>query len=218
MELHRGSFRERYSHPDIVVRAEIAHRSGAEWILSDLEEQIRSGTVFRVGDTVQIGWMTVLLKDLDGGDLELFEPEFGSMPVNWVPGANNTIRQMIIQKELCEQIGVGAYYPSMRQSAVVSPNFMKTDQGFELSRDASKGNDSGWVFREGGYAGSSGTLFSLYQIAISIPAIIPFLALPSGAIVTSDRMALEVSANGAKISSSDNDFLMRLLGSVYFRR
>ena len=216
MEDYRRDFQDLYRHPDVVVPAGAAYRAGAEWILNDIEGQIRGGTTFNAGETIQMGWMTLLISAKQSGELEILEPKFGSMPVQWVRGANNTIRDFTIQREVCDQVRVDTAYPSMRQSAVTSPNFMKDNQEFELSRDASKGNDSGWVFREGGYRGSNGTLSSLYQIAIAVPAVIPFLALPPGSVVKRSAVGLKISVGRSEISDKESDFLGRLLGSVYF--
>ncbi len=216
MERHRGYFLERYGHPNISVDAGSAYRAGAEWIVNYLEEQIRGGTVFRSGETIQIGWLTVLLGISEGSDLELLEPNFDSVPVKWVLGVNNTVRHLTIQKEVCDQVAADAYYPSMQQSGIVSPNFLCDHQVFELSRDDIAGNDSGWVFREEGYLGSNGAHCSLYQVASAVPKVVPFLALPCGSTVKRTRTDLEVSTTHAKISSTDNAFLKRLLRSAFF--
>ena len=217
MEDYRGEFQRLYGHQDIIVSAGAAYRAGAEWILSEIENQIRFGVVFHADETIQIGWMTLKIAAKVDGGLEILQPEFGSMPVRWVRGANNAIRDITIQKEVSDQIGTPADYPSMRQSAVISPDFLGEHREFELSRDVPEGNDSGWVFREGRYGGADGTLSSLYQIAITVPAIIPFLALPPDSVVRRSGVGIEIFSGGSTISSANNDFLARLLNSVYLR-
>ena len=216
METHRGHFQEHYGHPDVLVSANPTYRSGAEWVLGYFEQQIRSGVVFRSGENVQIGWMTAVLEAAGSGELEVLEPEFGSLPIKWVRGVNSTVRHLMIQKEVCDQLGVEVAYPSMRQSGIVSPSFLSDHEEFELSREKPRGNDSGWIFCERGYSGSSGTLCSLYQIASAVPAVIPLLALPSGSVVKRSKSSLEVSAFNSTISSADNNFLKRLLESTFF--
>lgn len=214
---NRGNFQERYGHPDIVVQADPPYQSSAEWILGYFEEQIRQGVVFRPKETVQIGWTTVLLEKTDDDALQILEPEFGSLPVKWRLGVSSTARFLMVQKEVCDQLGVDVAYTSMRQSGVVSPDFLtKSQHEFRLNRDNPSGNDSGWVFRASDYRGLSGSLCSLYEIAIAVPAVIPYLALPPGSTVRRSKVGLEISANGSDLSSSDNDFLKRLLASASF--
>src|SRR5436309_171982 len=119
MEYYRGHYRERYGHVDVNVAAAPACSAAAAWVLDFFENQIRKGKVFRPGETIQVGWVTAMLSATQAGDLELMEPDFASVPVNWVAGLNSTLRQMIIQKEVCDEVGADLAYPSMLQSGVV---------------------------------------------------------------------------------------------------
>jgi hypothetical protein len=66
---------------------------------------------------VQIGWVIVLLKTDEHGDLDIWEPRFGAVPATWVRGANNTFCHLMVQKAVCEQIGLAAKL----QTALISP-------------------------------------------------------------------------------------------------
>jgi hypothetical protein len=197
-------------HADIAVAMRPEFAGGADWLLGYFENEIRKGVVFRADQTVQIGWSIVLLKPSADGTLELFEPRLGAMPIAWVRGANGTYRQLMLQNEICRRMGVEPDYPSMLQSGVVSPDFFACGGKFEMSRDPPQGNDSGWVFREAGYAGSEGRLCSLFEIASAVPQVLMLLPLPAGASAASDGRGVKMSC-GAKTLSSDNDDFLKSL-------
>lgn len=216
MSSYRGHFQARYGHPDIIVQAEPAYEPFVQSLFDFLEQEIRSGLVFRAQETVRIGWTTVRLEAAACGALEIMEPDFGSMPITWRPGANATIAYMFLHRQICDCVSVDVAFSSMLDVGVVSPDFLRSPVEFELSRDVPAGSDSGWVFREIDYRGSSAKLCSLYEIAVAVPAVVPFLGLPPGSVVRRRKDALEISAKGSVISSSDNEFLQRLLGSANF--
>ncbi|QCU54445.1 hypothetical protein FFM54_36275 [Burkholderia pseudomallei] len=92
-------FREKYGHPNIVVPMEDDLEFGAQAVLSYFEDQIRQGTIFREGETVQIGWSILMLKAGAGETLEAWEPEFSPMPISWIRGANTTYRHLMMQRK-----------------------------------------------------------------------------------------------------------------------
>ncbi len=49
--------------------------------------------------------MLTLLKEAADGELEVWEPQFDSMPIKWVRGVNNTLRHIILQKSVAEILG-----------------------------------------------------------------------------------------------------------------
>ncbi len=217
MEMHRRSL-ERYGHPDIAVWAGEPHGAGAEWLLDYVESSVAAGTRFAAGDTVQAGWVTVMIEDAEPGLLEVMEPDFASMPVAWVPGARNTLRFLMIQQEVCRQAGVDSDHASMLHPAAISPGFLANPPAFRLSRESDHGKLAGWQCRESGDGGGERTLCSLYQVACSVPAIIPFMGLPPGAIVAVREDAIEIAAGGRTVSSRENEFLRQLLQSAFLRR
>ncbi|MGH6614427.1 immunity protein Imm33 domain-containing protein [Sphingomonas sp.] len=215
MKVFSGDFYKIYRHQDIFVRVNIEYQDSAKWILSYLDSEIKKGASFRENETIQIGWMTLIFKSNEIGGLEIYEPEFGSLPVNWIIGANNTIRHLTLQREVCEQAKVDAVYPSMRQSGVISPLFFEKKQEFRMERDFSQGDDSGWIFRDDGYDDSNATHRSLYEIGCIVPAVIPFLALPPETMVCRSRSNLEIVTPKINISALNNNFILKLMNSAY---
>jgi hypothetical protein len=200
---------------DISVSFNREYYKLAKWLLSYFETKNSEGLKFNHNETVKIGWITVMLRSQGSKILEIYEPNFSSIPIEWIRGVNNTLRHLTLQKEVCSQSGVDAAYPSMRQSGIISPQFFESHTKFEMVREPSIGNDSGWIFRDDGYDGYDGAHCSLYQIGCVAPAVIPFLALPSGSIVRWTGSDIEIVTPSKAISAAGNDFLTRLMRSSY---
>jgi len=218
MREHRSDFRSINGHPNVVIWLDSAFDVGADWILGYFENEVRRGVVFRAGETVQIGWILVMLKSDERGDLEIWEPQFDSMPIKWIRGANSTSRHLTLQKEVCAQLGVEPYYPSLRQSGIIGADFLHNTEGFHMTREVPAGTDSGWIFRRPGSTEADARHCSLFEISISHPAIIPFIALPAGASVVSTKSKIQVSCGEKHISSDSNHFLTGIHASPVWGR
>jgi hypothetical protein len=208
----RWDFRGRYQHPNIVVLVDMNLEFAIAPLQSYFEDQIRRGVVFRAGETVQIGWMIVMLKENSEGDLEVWEPRFGTVPIIWERGVIKTYSQLIIQKTVCEKIGVEPLIPSLMQSAVASPEFT-SGRSFRMYRAETAGTDSGWMLTSEGNAGEGGKLISLFEIASNRPEVIPFLALPIGALVVRTDGKIRIEYTGKIVDSDSDDFLRKLINS-----
>jgi hypothetical protein len=216
MQEHRANFRSINGHPNVVVWLDGAFDVGADWILGYFESEVRRGVVFHPGETVQIGWMIVMLKADELGDLEIWEPRFDSMPIKWARGANSTSRHLTLQQEVCAQVGVEPDYPSLRQSGIVAADFLHNTDGFHMVREIPGGTDSGWILRRLDSKESDARHCSLFEISISHSAIIPFIALPAGSSVTHSKSKIEISCGQKNISSDSNQFLSKILASPVF--
>ena len=208
----RLDFRGRYQHPNIVVLIDTNLEFAISSLQSYFEDQIRRGVVFRAGETVQIGWMIVMLKENLEGDLEVWEPRFGTVPIMWEQGVTKTYSQLVIQKTVCERIGVEPLFPSLMQSAVASLEFT-SGRSFRMYRAETAGTDSGWMLISDGSAGEGGTLSSLFEIASNRPEVIPFLALPIGASVVRTDGVIRIEYTGKVVDSDSDDFLRTLINS-----
>ncbi len=185
---------------------------GANPILSYFEDEVRRGTVFKAGETVQMGWMMLMLKATEGGELDIWEPRFGDVPIVWERGASRTYRQLIVQKSVAEQLGVQPSFPSLVQSAVVSPKFARS-KNFQMSRESPQGSDSGWLFATDASESGDGSLASLFEIASNRPEIIPFLALPAASSVVLKDGEIKINYGGKEVGSDSNELLRRLPAS-----
>ncbi len=195
---------------DIGISIDTKSELSPQWLLQYYDEQIEGGRKFKSEETVQIGWMIVQLRSDQNGILEVWEPEFDSIPIRWCLGANNTIRHLILQRSVCDVLNCEPDFPSLRQAGIVSPGFSDCEE-FTMSRDTSNANDSGWIFRELGDVGTNGDFESLFQISFSHMEVIPFLALPPGCTVTRRLGGIVIRLGAVTVSSVENDLLQRLL-------
>ncbi|WP_321839592.1 immunity protein Imm33 domain-containing protein [Paraburkholderia bannensis] len=208
----KSHFQGKHGHPDIVVSMPSGPDFGAAPILSFFEDAVRQGRVFRAGETVQMGWMMLTLKETESGDLDVWEPRFGAIPIVWERGASKTYRQLIVQKSVAEQLRLEPSFPSLRQSGVISPDFMAS-RNFQMFRESSAGPSSGWLFTTEENQSTDGRLASLFEIASKRPEVIPFLALPaSSSVVLKDRK-VKISYGKLEVTSDSNELLRRLPAS-----
>ena len=71
-----------YGHPDIVIHYHNLAAPLVGWLQTYFAEAVAEGTVFRAGETVQIGWMLLMLRDGEAGQLMVWEPGFHAMPID----------------------------------------------------------------------------------------------------------------------------------------
>jgi hypothetical protein len=155
----------------------------AIWLISYLENAVISGTVFRVGETIQIGWMVnEIAKQADG--LTLLEPDFSGVPITWRKSVDTTLAHLRLQKSVAESVALGVQMPSICESAIVCERFPDSKQ-LLLTRDEPQGNDSGWFL---GCSDSSHDhnnpkvlrRISLYEAVTKRRDVVEYIALPSG--------------------------------------
>ena len=199
------------SHPEIVVPLDEASGLIPNWLIQYFETAVRSGEVFKAGQTVQIGGGLVKLQEGPSGTLELWEPDFKSMPIQWVRGANETLRQLILQKSVPELVGADPDFASLLHAGQV-PDCWHGLRVFEMHRNIPEGGRTGW---------SVGThdrlqptqLVSIYDLVRQLPLCMPFLALPPGASVEISPVRIDIEFASRSASSADTELLSRLLAA-----
>ena len=154
--------------------------------------------------------MIAMLRETSGGDLEIWEPDFDALPIRWIRGVNNLFRHLLLQKSVCEAMDVTPDFSSLRQSGIVSPDFLASSEGV-MSRDPANNTQSGWFFYPQDYEGSEGRHVSLYEIALACEWSIPFLALPFGSKVSYSKCRVVVNFGTKSASSDDCELLRNLL-------
>jgi hypothetical protein len=177
------------------------------WILDYFQNAISAGKRFRADETVQIGWMVTKLVEAPGGDLEVWEPQFRTVPIQWVRGINNTLRQLILQKSVAELLQIEPLFPSVLQAGIVIPPVWDQQSQFYLLRGSPMQNDSGWRISCDEKDRVGGQYRSLFEIGCRFPSLVPFLALPPGASVVRTVHDTLVRYRGAVVSSHDNELL-----------
>jgi hypothetical protein len=202
---------------DIVIHLSDESGIKPDWLLSFFEQSIREGARFRRDETVQIGWMLTILKETTNGDLEIWEPQFDSMPIQWARGVNNTLRHLMLQKSVAELLGCEPNFPTLQQAGISSKAFLDSPDEFIMTREI-VGGDSGWMFREAYEEITKTTQCeykSLYELSLYCMQIIPFLALPDGAKVTKRYGETILELGSKNVSSTQSETLKRIAGSKY---
>jgi hypothetical protein len=199
----------RFSHPEMSIPLEPRGGFSADWLIEYFETEVSKGRVFKSGETVQIGWGLVLLRDTPAGELEIWEPDFVSMPIQWRRGANATMRQLILQKSVAEALHCEPVFPSLRQACAVVPDWKQLKE-ITMLRGEQWQNLSGWSVASSAQEAAT-EWCSLYELGCHIPAVIEFLALPAGSEVRVRAEKVEIEYAGRRASSDDSKLLRELL-------
>lgn len=188
------------------------------WLARWLEQSVGEGARYRPGQTCQVGWMITEVRQDNNGNLTLWEPDLCSLPVKWSEGVTQALAHLRIQKDAVESVfrGDDLSFPSMLQSAIVCTQLGKS-QGAILERTDSDGADSGWFCgcrdEEHNHNDVSElTRVSLYEAALQAPLIIPFLAFPSGVLLSVDENKLILFHDGRPLNFRPGSYLARRYG------
>jgi hypothetical protein len=198
---------ERFGQQEIVLTLDDEARMEPRWILDYFQDAAAAGKRFRVNETVQIGWMVTKLVETHDGDLEVWEPRFRSVPIQWVQGINNTLRHLTLQKSVAELFQIEPVFPSVLQAGIVVPPVWEQQCQLCMLRGDPMQNDSGWRISRNENEQGGGQFRSLFEIGCRFPSIIPFLALPPGGSVVCDAQDVLVRCRGTVVSSRDSELL-----------
>lgn len=190
----------RYGHPEFVVEVGDVPQVDATWLIGYLEDAVAEGTVFAPGETIQIGWMITRIEVAPAGRLTLYEPDLRSLPVRFVPGTAATLRHLRAQRNLADAYGLGEVlrFPSIADSAIACTHY---DHGHDwvLSRVEPEWFVGCALDSHDHDDPSSLARISLYQIAMRVPEIIEYLALPPGSEVIVRRGAAPMVAYDGEV-------------------
>jgi hypothetical protein len=204
-----------FGHKEIVVSFDSQSGLDPTWLVRFLEKSVAEGKRYKSDETIQVGWMVLLLKENQVGSLDLWEPQFDSIPIKWTIGVNNTLRHLILQKSVADLLRVEPEFSSLRQSGFASNSFLATrnQSGFRMKREASVGNDSGWQFSVTSFVNQDAENRSLYELSFHQMAIVPFLALPSGACIIKSVSEITVKWARTEVSSKESQLLENIAQS-----
>jgi hypothetical protein len=202
-----------FGHPEFHISFDetSALEMDAQSIITYLEGQVKSGVIFRPQQTIQIGWMIVMVKKESEGLLALAEPDLKEIPIRFTDSITNTLRHLRLQRDVAESIGVDPQFPSIRQSAL---KCAKYDDGhdFFMERSEVLQNDSGWFFgctnaEHNHNDPSILSRVSLYDLGCARPEIIPFVALPSCCSITLKGKDIQICQSGFPCSFKPGSYL-----------
>jgi hypothetical protein len=202
-----------HKHPEFVLEAnESVPESHLADLVETIETMVAGGSVFKPEQTFQIGWMITKVVRFDKTRLTLVEPDMEAMPMRWVPGVTETLRQKMVQVytldsfSLREEMTMATAFESM----VVCTKY--TANEFFMSRSEPDGRDSGW------FVGCLGQdhdhndaknlkCISLYEAYLNQRGIQNFLLFPVGAMVVND------TARGLTVRDKNGSALKLVPGS-----
>jgi hypothetical protein len=75
-----------------------------DWFRQTLEGWVAGGERFRDGETVQLGWGLLKVKANGDGTHSLLEPDFGTLPIEWIDVVTDSLVNLRKQKDVCEAI------------------------------------------------------------------------------------------------------------------
>ena len=186
-----------HGHPEFVLRADEAHVPALylENIAQTVQRMVAEGSVFRPGETFQIGWMLTHVERYGEDRLTLVEPDMRSLPIKLVPGVSETLRQMMLQLFMLDSASLRSEIdiPSLHQSLVACTRF--DEPAFFMTRSApTREGDSGWFVGCMGddhdhHTPANLTCISLYEAFLRQPGIQGFLAFPVESLIAIDPRA-----------------------------
>ncbi len=209
------------NHPEftLLVEPDGIADSHIESLLAGLESMVHSGSVFRVDQTFQHGWMLTLIQELSDGSLTLHEPDMLSIPIKFVPGVTETVRHMMVQLFTLDSFSISREQmdiPSVRQSGIACDRYNLGD-GFIMDRGApSDDNDSGWFVGcadpdcDHNYPDNLQRV-SLFQLFLGRPAIRDWVTFPTGTLIQQYNCELNVFLDGRRLEVVAGSFTDQML-------
>jgi len=178
-----------------------------------LIDMANSGSVFKDGQTLQMGWMWFKFKEV-AGTLCLQVPESGKMPFIWNRDCSAGLNTVMMQKFVNDSFGIEQMECHACQSAILLKGLDRKDGMFMNRLDSLNANDSGWfIGAERGNADVNDPenleRKSLWEISCIFPETLLFWMLPSG---------WQVVFNDIPVVLKDFQVQQAIPGSLYATR
>lgn len=212
-----GKFKHREFSPNFDPQKIL--RDDAQWLCDFLQRTVAEGVRYKTGETIQIGWMINTLESRKDRSLGILEPDFVSMPINWIDSVTTTLAHFRMQRDVVESLGLEApFFPSIRQSCIVGADLLMGQGTYDLILERSEPDDtdSGWFV---GHAQSHSNYndvanlrtLSLYELAIHVPLSVMFLALPIGFKIILNDWMLQISQFNTRLIPLAQSYLEQWL-------
>lgn len=209
---------ERHGHPEFYLEADEACVPDVylQHVVQTVEGMVASGSVFRPGQSFQIGWMWTEIRQLDETFLTICEPDMRTMPVAWVPGLTETLRTMMLQLFMLDSVGLRDQMdiPHMRQAVNICRRYVEPN--FRMDRLPADGDsDSGWFVsctddRHDHGRPENVDCVSIYEAFLHQRGIQRFVSFPVGSVIVSDqRRRVELFLHGRPLKVLPGSFLDR---------
>lgn len=188
-------------------------------LLGYFEGAVAQGTQFKPGQTVQLGWATLRLTQRADDTLGVLEPDL-KHELKWVESVDQSLLDTWRQKEVLESLGLTARadFPRQALQAIVCSRVWEAE-AFVLGRaEATSATDSGWFVgctdeAHDHQEPEALTVVPLIEIAVRLPPLTQFLALPSGTDVVASgpgRVRARVFVDDAEVTPKAGSYLASL--------
>jgi len=207
---------DKFGHPEFILEADTSQVPDTYLrdIAKSLEGMVAQGSVFRSGQTFQIGWVQTQVRDHEGGRLTLVEPDMRAVPVQWVPGITETLRQLMLQIFMLDSVSLRPKLnmPSMTQSLIACSRY--TEPSFFMTRTkAIDKTDCGWFIgcldqHHDHKESANLQRVSLYEAFVQQRGIQGLVSFPVGAMIVVERLSVfAIYLDGKKLAFKDGSFL-----------
>lgn len=155
-------------------------------LIGYFEGAVQQGSRFKPGQTVQLGWATLRLTQREDGTLGVLEPDL-KQELKWVEAVDQSLFETWRQKEVLESLGLAerADFPRQALQAIVCSRVWDSTE-FIMGRTEPHGpSDSGWFIgcsdeTHDHQVESALSVIPLIELAVRLPPLTQFLALPVG--------------------------------------
>lgn len=205
-----------FKHPEFTLEADesAVPATHLQDMAKTIESMVAQGSVFKPGETSQVGWMITEVQRYGTSQLTLVEPDMKSFPIKWVPGITHTLRQKMIQVFMLDSVSLrdDMEIPSILQSLLVCTRY--TSSSFFMNRSENPNEtDSGWFvgcLEDGHNHNDPANLrcVSLYEAYLHQHGIEGFVTFPVGSmIVCEPGEGVTIFKDGQKCSIQKGSML-----------
>ncbi len=182
---------EQFGHPEFVLEADESTVPDIyiREMVKTIEHMVEGGSVFRPGETFQIGWMLTRVQEPGQTHLTLEEPDMRSLPIQWVPGVTQTLRQKMVQVYMLDSVSLRhqMQIPTIRHTLIACTRY-NTSEFFMTRSKGTNERDSGWFVGCLDHGHDHNDIAnlrcqSLYEAYLGQRGILGFVTFPVGIMV-----------------------------------
>lgn len=207
-----------HGHPEFTLRfnRDVPVPGLEQMLLGYFEGAVANGTRFKPGQTVQLGWATLRLMQRDDGTLGVLEPDL-KHELKWIESVDQSLLDTWRQKEVLESLGLRERvdYPRQALQAIVCERVWDAPTFIMGRTEPSTPSDSGWFVgctddAHDHQRPDALTVVPLIEIAVRVPPLTQFFALPAGtdvAVSAEGRLRARVFLDGEERQPVEGSYL-----------
>lgn len=207
-----------FDHPEFTLRfrREVPVPGLEKMLVGYFEGAVASGKRFQPGQTVQLGWASLRLTQRDDGTLGVLEPDLRE-ELTWIESVDQSLLETWRHKEVLESLGLldRADFPRQALQAIVCTRAWEAHTFMMGRTEPSAPTDSGWFVgcmddSHDHQAPDALTVVPLIEIAVKVPPLTQFFALPGGTDVVISgpgRIRARVFVEGEEVKPRSGSYL-----------